>query len=379
MSSLHGVMLGNNPGEEEGPRPGLFGMLFEGAAGASTLGECRPPGPPASIAGAGASPRVSPVAWGRTAADPWSVGVAADGPREGMAAAAFEGCAGMGTWLLRRGLQHAEEAATRPSRREGLATFADRNSCTRQTDDHSACPFGIGRNMKRQYPGAPVRQGSLDAFLFGQRPEAASGGPLADYMGLFEDTAGNRSWRSYGETNPLGRLPRSRSVLASSPDLFLVPLASSVPTEEEGAPSMPRPRVCRQPFDGGDMTFAAKHEVLEDFKERFSGSAGVSTWSRRPEVLARTSQRQSLGHTCEGVRAAGARPPTEEVPLGQRSGRRTARQQAESGSDAFHGAAGKPLPPNDWRGLPPGGRSHLPPPNAAAAERGGGGLGQLCG
>jgi len=263
------------------------------------------------------------------------------GGPEAIGGQTYEGSAGLGTWCRREDLALAGGTA---GRQQGLRTFASEPVGGRLSGGAGACPFGVGRNQKRQYPCAPVRTSVVGPVVFSREFAGTDEGARPqDYTGLFDGTAGGRTWNQPVEMERFRRLGKAGVLTASSPDMPLH-RASSPAAPHSPTASSPRRQICRQASEGGDMRFLRNDEPLEGYQDIFSGRAGLCSWQERPQALARTSPRQAWD--CVAVasaRAAGVSARPSAPPM-----LTTASELQASHDELFRGAAGKPQrPPND--------------------------------
>mmetsp|Transcript_71565 Transcript_71565/g.141950 ORF Transcript_71565/g.141950 Transcript_71565/m.141950 type:complete len:806 (-) Transcript_71565:273-2690(-) len=333
------ALFGGDPAEVDSRCNPDFAQRFEGAAGLRTLSQLSD-GVRSNCASK----------WEACSAD------SQNSPREGRDEPLFEGSAGMRTWRQRKHLQEADETDLRFY---GVRCLPEQNSCTTPADEKDGCLFGTGRNLRRQYPGARLGEWNYDGGLFTHvSPENNLAAEIPGYTELFHDTAGSRSWEESREMRQFKNRGKQGRAHQSSQDLVLT-MGTSSQTPGDSAVSTPRPRVCRQASDGGDMTFANKHEVLDDFKTRFEGLAGLSTWAARTDD---SSRKCCAAANDEAGLAAGT--PSKRGEELWHHGRRCVSLPPDS-RPASEGAAGTPLPRSDWHALTRStGRSHILPPSA---------------
>lgn len=248
--------------------------------------------------------------------------------------AAFDGCAGLATWKRRDQFAHGKVL------QQGLQTFMDQHG--QPEEDVNTWTRSKKSYQKRQFPGAPVRKGVVDSMVFGHDLAApGEGDKLENYTANFEGFAGDRTWHLPREEERFRRLGGAGRLTASSPEL---PLTGSTSTAAEPtAEATPRRRLCREASPGGDLSFSRKDEVVQDFKDVFSGSAGVASWAKRPQALVRNEPREAyedpLTHE---VRPAGSSTRSNCCSRSPAPAERVGRVARQASTQAhFHGAAGK--------------------------------------
>jgi len=246
---------------------------------------------------------------------------------------AFDGCAGFGTWSRRDPLMHTQEF------QQGRQTVADKHvTQTQLATDVNEWTGSRKEYQKRQYPGAPVRKGTMDATLFNHDfASPRDHDKHGCYKAIFGDCAGNRTWRTAKELEPFRRLGNAGRITASSPTLSL-PGASNT-DGDTSVEVTPRQKLRREVSASADLNFASqKMEVRQDFQDACSTAAGVASWSPRSQV--RKLPRAASADPAYHVRPAGVEPREGMPPLStERRLRRGAPQVEEA--VPFDGAAGK--------------------------------------